>query len=150
MKNLKNLKRPVITLVIVFMAVAIFTNWKSSNKEEEAQQKIINAKVAEVKANQEMISSITDSINQLKKESIEKTKSYDKKIVAIKANIRNDKKQATIKNEKKLAELEQKNNDMIKRLSNYTESGTENLELFRYEMGREMNELGKSLTVSNI
>jgi type I site-specific restriction-modification system R (restriction) subunit len=150
MKNLKNLKRPVITLVIVFMAVAIFTNWKSSNKEEEAQQKIINAKVAEVKANQEMISSITDSINQLKKESIEKTKSYDKKIVAIKANIRNDKKQATIKNEKRLAELEQKNNDMIKRLSNYTESGTENLELFRYEMGREMNELGKSLTVSNI
>jgi type I site-specific restriction-modification system R (restriction) subunit len=150
MKNLKNLKRPVITLVIIFMAVAIFTNWKSSNKEEEAQQKIINAKVAEVKANQEMISSITDSINQLKKESIEKTKSYDKKIVAIKANIRNDKKQATIKNEKKLAELEQKNNDMIKRLSNYTESGTENLELFRYEMGREMNELGKSLTVSNI
>jgi len=149
MKNLKNLKRPVITLVIIFMAVAIFTNWKSSNK-EEAQQKIINAKVAEVKANQEMITSITDSINQLKKESIEKTKSYDKKIVAIKANIRNDKKQATIKNEKKLAELEQKNNDMIKRLSNYTESGTENLELFRYEMGREMNELGKSLTVSNI
>jgi hypothetical protein len=104
----------------------------------------------EVKINRDLNLALKDSSQLFKTESAEKINSYEKKLVSFKAKIAYDKKESKIQQEKKMAELKQKDNDMIKRLSNYTESGTENLELFRYEIGREMDELGKSLTVANI
>jgi len=150
MKNLNNFKKPIFVIAIVFMTVTIFMNWKSSDKKDEAQKKLQIAMAAEVKTNQKLILAMKDSSQLFKKESEEKNKTYENNLSEYKAAVSFEKKETKIKNEKTLAEIEQKNNDMIKRLSNYKEEGTENLELFRYEIGREMNELGKSITETKI
>ena len=152
MKTLNKITRPIIAIVVVFLTVTIFTNWSSSNKKDEEQKILLTAKTAEVKTTYELNQVMKDSIQQLKNESKENNKTYKNNITKYKAIIANNKKEAKIKNEKKMAEIAQKNNEMIIRVNNYkdADAGKDNYELYRYELSREMDDISKSLTVSNI
>lgn len=62
-------------------------------------------------------------------------------------------KSINIKNEKKLAELEQKNKALKEKLAEYKEDGNEQRKSFKTEFNHDMKELGKAfsdLTVNNI
>ncbi len=132
--------------VTVFMAVTIFTSCQSSAKKvENAQQNVKEEKGNVVEAKQELNQALKDSIQQFKKESAEKISDYDNSIAELKATIVKGKKETKAKYEKELAVLEQKNNDMKKKLDDYKEEGSDKWAIFKREFNHDMDELGKSL-----
>jgi len=141
------MKNVIFALVIIIMTVTMLTNCQLTNNKLEAQKKAQDAKEVEVKASQAINFAYKDSIQQLKKESIIKANIYQNRLANYKAIIAYNKKETKITNEKKEADLEQKDINMENRLFNYKSSddGQENWELFRYEFGRDMDELGKSI-----
>lgn len=146
------MKRQFFTIALIIITITIISNCTLSNKKVEAQKKVQNAKHAVLNANLKRNLAMNDAILQFKNESAEKTITYEKQLVAFKAKTAYDKKETAIKYENKLAEIEQKNNDMIKRVSNYqdTSAGKDHFELFKYELSREMYEQSKSIQASNI
>jgi uncharacterized membrane-anchored protein YhcB (DUF1043 family) len=145
------MKTTIIATAIVLLTVTMLTNCQMTNKKLEALKKVQDAKDAQIKAIQAINLAYNDSIRLIKKELAEKTSSYQKHIAESQSKFYNDMQASKMNTEKKVAEMEQKNNDMINRLSNYQDSTqiNENFEMFRYELGREMNELGKSIKSIN-
>jgi len=129
------------------MTVTMLTNCQLTNNKLEAQKKVQDAKEAEAIASQELNLVYEDSIQQMRKESNIKASIYQKKLANYKAVIAYNKKETKITNEKKEADLEQRDINMENRLFNYksADDGQENWELFRYEFGRDMDELSKSI-----
>lgn len=129
------------------MSATILTNCTTSNKKIEAQNKEQNAK-----ANLKQYLAMKESVLQYKNESAEKTIAYESQLASYTAKTAYDKKETKIKYEKKLAEIEQNNNEMIKRVNNFqdTAAGKDNFELFKYELSREMHEQSNSIKASNI
>ena len=141
------MKNTIFALVIIIMTVTMLTNCQLTNNKIEAQKKAQDAKAAEAIASQELILAFKDSIQQLKKESKIKANIYQNGLANYKAVIAYNKKETKSINEKKEADLEQRDINMENRLINYKSSddGQENWELFRYEFGRDMDELDKSI-----
>jgi len=75
----------------------------------------------------------------------EKINSYEKSIVEFKARIAHETKEDITKYEKKLAELEQKANDMKKKLVEYKEGGKTQWDSFKLKFNHDLEELGKTL-----
>ena len=145
------MKNTIFALVIIIMTVTMLTNCQLTNNKIEAQKKAQDAKAAEAIASQELILAFKDSIQQLRKEAEIKANIYQNRLANYKAVIAYNKKETKSINEKKEADLEQRDMDMENRLYNYkdTDEGKDNWELFRYEFSREMDELGKSLKEFN-
>jgi hypothetical protein len=149
------MKKSILILgIIVFLAITLFAGCRTNaQKTEAAKDKIQEAKENVVSANQDLNRVINDSILQFKKESAEKISANEKMIADFKAKIKTEKKETKVKYEKKLAELEQKNNDLKKKLEEYNDEGQENWATFRNELNHDMDELGqaiKDLTVKNV
>jgi uncharacterized coiled-coil protein SlyX len=75
----------------------------------------------------------------------EKISAYEKSITEFKARIANETKGNIAKYEKKLVELEQKTNDMKKKLEKYKEEGIDKWDSFKHKFNSDMDELGKAL-----
>jgi hypothetical protein len=118
-----------------------------TNKKLEAQKKVQEAIEAKAKAIQALNLAMKDSVQLIKEDMKETTNTYEKNIEEFKAKASYEANEIQIITAKKVAELEQKNDAMIMRLSNYqdTTQVSESFELFRYELGRELSEEGKSL-----
>ena len=145
------MKTSIFAAVIVLLTVTMLTNCQMTNKKLEAEKKVQDAKDAKIKAIQALNLAMKDSIQLIKKDLAEKASSYQKNMDNYQAQINYISQESKIINEKKVAELEQKNDAIITRLSNFqnTTIVNDNFELFRYELGRELSEQGKSLIAFN-
>jgi hypothetical protein len=145
------MKTTIIATVIVLLSVTMLTNCQMTNKKLEALKKVQDAKDAEIKAVQAINLAYKDSVELIKKDLAAKTNSYQKNIADYQSKINYVKQESKIITEKKVADLEAKNNEMMIRLSSYQDTTAEknNFELFRYELSREISELGKSIKSIN-
>jgi hypothetical protein len=145
------MKTTIFAAAIVLLTVTMLTNCQMTNKKLEALKKVQNAKDAEIKAIQALNLACKDSILLIKKTLEERANTYQKNLANYQAKVWNEKQENKILTEKKIADLEQKNNAMIMRLSNYQDTiqVSESFELFRYELEREISELGKSIKTIN-
>ena len=151
------MKKTILTLAVtVFIAGTMLTNCKSSTeKVENAENKLQEAKDNVIDAKQDLNKTRKDSITEyqkFKKESEEKINAHDLSIAEFKARVANEKKENRAKYEKKLAELEQKNSDLKKKLEDYKEDGKDNWDSFKLKFNHDLDELGKALkgfTVNN-
>ncbi len=149
------MKKPIFTLVIsVIIMGLMFTGCKSStSKVEDANEKVEEANENVIEANHNLNKALQDSIEIFRTASAEKIRLNEIQINEFKAHIANEKVETKIRNEKKLAELEQKNNDLISRMDNYNDERQEKWDSFKVEYNHDMNELGeafKNLTDKNV
>lgn len=143
------MKQTILTLaVIMFMGSSMLLNSCQSSA-----KKVENAKENVATANEELLKARQDSIHQFKQESARKISDSEKRITEYKAKIANENKELKAKHEKKLYELEQKNNDLKTRLTTLKDDGSEDWKQFKTEFSHDMDALGtslKDLTVKNV
>jgi hypothetical protein len=146
------MKKQFFTIALIIITITIISNCTLSNKKVDVQKTVQNIKHAVLNANLKRNLAMNDSILHFKYESAEKSITYKNQLAAFKVKAAYEKKETAIKFENKIAEIEQNNNAMIKRVYNYqdTSAGKDNFELFKYELSREMYEQDKSIKASNI
>lgn len=91
-------------------------------------------------------------IESYRKETAAKVVANDQSIAEFKARIEHEKKDAKADYNKKIAELEQKNSGVKKKMDDYKAEGKEKWELFKEEFSRDTDELGnafKNLAAKN-
>jgi hypothetical protein len=111
-------------------------------KVEEAQENLDQAQ-------QNFEQATTDSINdyaQFKQESEMKLQSNDEEIAVLKSKMTSDKKDLKIKYDKKIGELEAKNNKLRTRLNDRKEDSETSWASFKQSINEEMDEVGKSIS----
>lgn len=112
-------------------------------KVEEAQENLENAQ-------QNLEQATTDSINeyaQFKQESELKLQANDDRIAELKSKMTSDKKDLKIKYEKKINELEMKNNNLKTKLKDRKDGDSEtSWASFKQTINEEMDEVGKSIS----
>lgn len=104
-------------------------------------------------ANRELNQALNNSILLFKKESREIIFRYRRNIAALKANLINEKEDSKIILERKLAALQQRNEDLKMKLELYKEVGREKWSSFKIEFNSKIKELGDAindLTLKNI
>lgn len=138
-----------ILAVTTFIAGAIFTGCQSSEKKvENAQDAVAKANENLDEANQKYLA----DIEAYRKVITDKIDANNKSIAEFKLRINKEKKEAREDYKKRINELEQKNNDIKKKLDDYKAQGKENWENFKTEFNHDMDELGQAfqdLTVRN-
>ena len=137
----------LLTVTFISGIILISCN-NSSQKVDKAQKDVIEANKNLEDANKEYLA----DIEIYRTETANRIAANDQSIVELKAKIANDKKIAKADFKKKVAELEQKNIEMKKKMDEYKADGKENWEQFKTEFSRDMDELGnafKDLTVKN-
>jgi len=129
----------------------MLTNCQMTNKKLDAQKKVQEAIEAKARAVQALNLAMKDSVQLVKKELEETANSYEKNLEAFQTKVGYEKSVAKAATEKKVAELEQKKEAITMRLQNYQDTieVNANFELLRYEMERELSELGKSIKTIN-
>jgi preprotein translocase subunit SecF len=137
------MKKTLFTLaVIAFIAGSIFTGCQSSaTKVENAENKLLEA---QQNLNQTRMDSMNEYL-EFKKISQDKIIAQEKSIAEFKIRIAKEKKENRDKYEKKLADLEQQNTDMTKKLEDYKLEGKDKWAMFKEEFNHDMEELGKAL-----
>jgi predicted RNase H-like nuclease (RuvC/YqgF family) len=150
MKIPANMRKTIYALATaVYFTGTMLTGCQSSAENAVYEE---NNKQAEkeniLAAKQDLFQAHQDSITEYQKFRLE----YDERIIAnektladYKARIANENKENRAPHEKRLALLEQKNNDLKQKLSNYYEDGENAWGSFKSEFSQEMDELGKSL-----
>jgi Na+-transporting methylmalonyl-CoA/oxaloacetate decarboxylase gamma subunit len=136
------MKKTIIFLVILLlMTGTMLTSCQSSSKKvENAEDKVQEAKDKVVDAQQELNQAIKDSIQQFKKESKEKIIANEKSITEFKVRITKEKNENRVRDERKLAELEQQNKEMKQRLADFNGERQDQWDSFRYKFNHDMEE----------
>lgn len=133
-----------------FITGAIMTSCSSSaEKVEIAQKNVIDANKELENASKAYLV----DIENYRKETESRISVYDQIIVDAKAKMENEKNAAKDEYKIIIADLEQKNNDMKRKMSDYKADGKEKWESFKAEFSHDMDELGqafKDLTVKNV
>jgi hypothetical protein len=141
------MKKTILTLAgAALMATVIFSGCQSSAKKvENAQDQLKEAQDNVVIANQDLNKAVNDSIALFKKDAEAKIKANEQSIAEFKIRIANEKQATKAKYEKKVAEIEQQNSDLKKKLDDYKADGLDKWQAFKLEFGKDMNELGTAL-----
>jgi hypothetical protein len=132
------MKRIILTIAIIaFVAGTISTSYgqEPDKRSEKARTKLQAAQK----------DSITTVYETLKKESEIRFNKNEGSIAEFKASIVNEKKKIRSKDESKVADLEQKNNNLKKKLNDYKVEGKENWTIFKAGFNQDMDNLNKSL-----
>ncbi len=112
-------------------------------KVEEAQENLDEAQ-------QELVQATTDSINeytQFRQESEMKLQSNDEKIARLREKNTSDKKDLKIKYDKRINELEEKNNKLKARIKDRKDDESQtSWASFKQSINEEMDEVGKSIS----
>ena len=112
-------------------------------KVEEAQENLDEAQ-------QELVQATTDSINeytQFRQESEMKLQSNDEKIARLREKNTSDKKDLKIKYDKRINELEEKNNKLKARIKDCKDDDSQtSWASFKQSINEEMDEVGKSIS----
>jgi len=131
------MKKTILTLAtIALMTGAIFTSYG-----QEPDKKSVKARENLKEAQKDSVS----EYQKFKKESEEGFVAHEKSIADFKARITKEKKEDKAQYEKKLAALEQKNNDLKKKLDNYKEAGKDKWTAFKNKFNHDMDGLERSL-----
>jgi hypothetical protein len=117
-----------------------------SEKVENAQDKVVAANKDLDDATQAYLA----DVEKFRKDEAEKIAANDKSIAEFRARVQSQKNEARADYIKKVTDLEQKNSDMKKKISDYKAESKENWDLFKAEFRRDMDELGKSFQNLNI
>src|SRR5690606_28025578 len=86
-----------------------------------------------------------DEYNKFKLESDQKISANEMRIIELKANAKDMKKEAKIEYEKAVADLEAKNNAMKAKIEKVKDEETSDWESFKKEFNHDMDELGEAL-----
>lgn len=142
--------RIIMIWFALFTAGLIMSCTMSPQNTDSNEQKLEAAKNKANIANQERYQQIKDSIRLFRTQSEQRIANYEKQITELKnAN----KKKANSEYEKALAELEQKNSEMRKRLSDFNDENQKSWESFKSEFNHDMEKIGKAfkdITVNNV
>ncbi len=111
-----------------------------AEKVDNAQTNVVEAKKDLALANQEYLA----EIEIYRKEEANKITANEQSIADFKARVAKEKKEVKADYEKQIAELEQKNSDMKKRLDVYKADSKEQWVKFKTEFGADMDNLGKA------
>ncbi len=143
------MKKTIITMAVtLFIAGNIFTGCVSpSQKVENAEEKVIDAK-EEVKAAQQDLNVIQHEAEmdyqQFRIVYDNKIMANEKSIAELKTNIESATEENKVLYQKKLAELERRNNNLKIELNNYNSEDAEAWLKFKTEFKNDMDDLGKS------
>lgn len=145
------MKKSILALaVFTFITATVVSSCNSpSEKVENAETEVVEANKDLEKANDEY----SAEVESYRKDIADKVTANEQSIKEFNARIANEKREAKAAYQKKIAELEQKNSDMKKKMDDYKQDGKENWEKFKTEFNRDMDELGKAfkdLTVKNV
>jgi hypothetical protein len=143
------MKKTVYTLAtIVFFAGTVITSCTTSpsQKIEHAEEKVLDAK-KEVKEAQSELNVIQQDFDtdykQFRIVYDNKINANEKSIAELKLNIASANQENKVLYQKKLAELERKNNDLKIELVDYKADGADEWNEFKTEFKNDMDELGK-------
>jgi len=132
------------------IAGAILTSCNTSaERVENAQENVIQANKDLDQANQEYLA----DIENYRLETASRIEANEQAIADFNAGLEHEKKAVRAEHKKRIAELEQKNREMKKKLEEYKAEGKENWEIFKAEFSHDMDELGKAfknVTVKNV
>jgi len=132
------------------IAGAIVTSCNTSaERVENAQENVIQANKDLDQANQEYLA----DIENYRLETASRIAANEQAIADFNAGLEHERKAVRAEHKKKIAELEQKNREMKKKLADYKAEGKEKWEIFKAEFSHDMDELGKAfknITVKNV
>ncbi|MGM0621697.1 MAG: hypothetical protein ACQETJ_11675 [Bacteroidota bacterium] len=145
------MKKIVFTLAATAFIAGIFLTScnSSSQKIENAEDNVQDAKEAVVDAKSDLNQAYQDSITefqQFKTDFQNQISANEKTIAGLKLSIADASQEDKVLYEKKLAELEEKNNDLRIKLAEYKEGETDQWQSFKMEIKRDMDELGKEFS----
>lgn len=146
-KNIKNLMKKSFLILGTFIfvsAIILFGCLSSGEKVEAARENVSQANENLEIANDELTQAKRDSIIVFKQEAVKRISLNKKSIADLKLKISKENKEIQIKNAKKLAELEEKNNSLEKSLTEYQIDGSERWSDFKIEFSNDLDELGKA------
>lgn len=141
--------------ILIITACAILTgaNLTSCNtpaqKVDSAQNDVAEAKEDLKEAREEYLM----EIENYRKETAARIDANNQSITEFNERIKDEKNEAKAGYEKQIAELEQKNNNLEKRMDDYKADGKDNWVIFKKEFNKDMDNLGqafKDLTVKNV
>jgi F0F1-type ATP synthase membrane subunit b/b' len=136
------MKKSILTLTtVVFLTGASLTSCNNSaEKVEKAEENVQEANQDLAKAQNEYM----EDMENYRREMTVKFDENDKNIRDFNDRIVNEKKDAKGEYKKRLTELEEKNNEMRRRMTDYKADGKDNWESFKAEFNRDMEELGQA------
>jgi len=141
-------KNTIINIAIGF-SFALFTSCNTpAEKVDKAENDVAKANQDLENANKEYQADVA----KYKVETDEKIAANQKSLQEFNARIANEKAATKDAYKKRVAELEQKELDLKKKMDDYKMNGEENWIIFKTEFNRDMEELGKALkdlTVKN-
>jgi ribosomal protein S20 len=142
--NSDSMKKSILTIVAsAFIAATVMTACQSSVKNvEDAQANVQDANARVVVANKELDQAIRDSILQFRKESEDRIIANEKEIADFRVKIAKQNREDRVRNEQKLAELEQQNRDMRTQLAEFRDESKDNWVAFRVKFKHDMDNLG--------
>jgi phage terminase small subunit len=141
-KNSKIMKSTIFVIVLLALfSVSILSSCNSSaEKVENAEQDVTEANAALEKANEEYL----EDIKSYRIQTAKRIEANNKSIADFNKRIANEKKEAKVDYEKQIAELDQKNTDMQKRMDDYTANNQSGWEKFKSDFNRDMDALGQA------
>lgn len=134
----------ILGTFIFVSAIILFGCLSSGEKVEAARENVSQANENLEIANDELTQAKRDSIIVFKQEAVKRISLNKKSIADLKLKISKENKEIQIKNAKKLAELEEKNNSLEKSLTDYQIDGSERWSDFKIEFSNDLDELGKA------
>ncbi|RPJ75179.1 MAG: hypothetical protein EHM20_09370 [Alphaproteobacteria bacterium] len=140
-------------ITVLFAGAIVASCKKSSTDTENARKKVREAKTEVAEAQENLQQARIAAYEEFKKEYEAKIDENEKSIAELKVKIANETISIQEKLNMKLDKLEQKNNEMKRKLSGYVDEGEEKWISFKNEFENDMEELGeafKQLTVNNV
>lgn len=116
---------------------------------DNAAQKVVKAEENVVDAEKDLQMAEKEylaDVEQYKLLSAEKIAANDRSIAEFNARIEQEKKEVRADYKAKIKSLEIKNSDMKKKMDEYRVEGKDKWELFKTEFGKDMDELGESIS----
>lgn len=142
-----------VSATILFTGM-LFTSCNSqSEKVENAEDNVLDAKKAVIKAESELSQTRQDSITdfqQFKTKYQNQISANEKSIADLRSNIEGAIKENKASYEKKVADLEEKNNALKTKLNDYNEEKKNQWQSFKTEFKRDMDELGEAFSAFTI
>jgi len=133
----------------MFVAGSIFSSCSSpEQKEEHAEKKVEDAKADVKDAKQDLAEAQQGSniseYQKFKNDANEEINNNDRKIAELRVELKNEKADARVKDEKKIDELQRRNHELKDRLEAYHDDGKSNWQQFKTEFKHDLDELGQS------
>lgn len=132
-----------LSLSVIITVSAISVSAQEPNKEAEHARKELAT------ANKNLDQAQKDSISDLKKfkaDAILKIEKNDKDIAELKIRKKDTDKEIQKKYNKKVEEIEEKNNALRKQMDGYNERENNKWEIFKKEFNTKIDDLGKSIS----